>query len=56
MTRTVLLVLVAGVTLSAQAGRQMPVFEVDAGFFKPLPNNWVTGQGSAVAVDRPDHV
>jgi DNA-binding beta-propeller fold protein YncE len=25
-------------------------------FFRSLPNNWVTGQGSAVAVDKHDHV
>jgi hypothetical protein len=56
MIRTVLLVLVATVTLAAQAGRQMPVFEVDPGFFKPLPNGMVTGQGSAIAVDKHDHV
>src|SRR5687767_10583275 len=56
MIRTMLLVLVATATLAAQGARQMPVFEVDTAFFKPLPNNWVTGQGSAVAVDKRDHV
>jgi DNA-binding beta-propeller fold protein YncE len=40
---------------AAQAGRQMPVFQVDPTFFK-LPGTWVTGQGSAVAVDKHDHV
>ena len=56
MIRTMLLVMVATATLAAQGARQMPVFEVDTAFFKPLPNNWVTGQGSAVAVDKRDHV
>ena len=56
MIRTMLLALVATATLAAQGARQMPIFEVDTAFFKPLPNNWVTGQGSAVAVDKRDHV
>jgi hypothetical protein len=56
MLRTMLLASVVTAALSAQTARQMPVFDVDAGFFKPLPNNWVTGQGSAVAVDTRDHV
>jgi hypothetical protein len=44
------------VSVAAQETRQMPVFQVDPTFFKPLPNDWVTGQGSAVAVDKSDHV
>jgi DNA-binding beta-propeller fold protein YncE len=56
MLRTLLLALVMTAALAAQTARQMPVFEVDSGFFKPLPNNWITGQGSAVAVDKRDHV
>jgi hypothetical protein len=47
--------LMPGRTAAAQT-RQMPTFQVDTTFFKPLPNNWVTGQGSAVAVDKHDHV
>jgi DNA-binding beta-propeller fold protein YncE len=43
-------------TVAAQSARQMPTFQVDATFFKPLPNSWVTGQGSAVAVDKHDNV
>jgi hypothetical protein len=35
--------------------RQVPVFEVDPGFFK-LPEGWVMGDGSSVAVDRNDNV
>lgn len=44
-----------GQTAAAQA-KQMPVFEADATFFKPLPNGWQTGQGSAIAVDKNDNV
>ncbi len=40
----------------APRARQMPAFQVDPSFFKALPNGWVTGQGSAVAVDKHDHV
>jgi DNA-binding beta-propeller fold protein YncE len=45
-----------GQTAAVQATRQMPAFQVDSAFFKALPNNWVTGQGSAVAVDKHDNV
>jgi hypothetical protein len=41
---------------AVQAPREMPIFQVDPAFFTPLPNGWITGQGSAVAVDRRDHV
>ena len=44
-----------GQTSAVPHARQMPIFQVDAQFFRPLPNNWVTGQGSAVAVDKHDH-
>jgi hypothetical protein len=33
-----------------------PVLEVDASWPKALPNNWLMGQASGVAVDRRDHV
>ncbi len=45
-----------GRTAAAQGAKQMPTFQVDPAFFRTLPNNWVTGQGSAVAVDKHDHV
>jgi sugar lactone lactonase YvrE len=40
---------------SANAARQAPRFEAAAGWLK-LPNNWVMGVVSAVAVDRHDNV
>ncbi len=43
-----------GQTATAQA-MQAPLFQVEPGFFK-IPNNWVTGQGSAVSVDKHDNV
>jgi DNA-binding beta-propeller fold protein YncE len=43
-----------GRLLMAQA-RQVPLFQAEPGFFK-IPNNWVTGQGSAVGVDKHDNV
>jgi len=39
----------------AQAGRKMPVFEVDASWPK-LPNNWLMGHVASVGVDSRDHV
>src|SRR5713226_8169274 len=41
---------------AAQTSRQVPTFQVDPAFFKSLPNDWITGQGSAVAVDKHDNV
>jgi DNA-binding beta-propeller fold protein YncE len=41
----------------AQAPRPTaPVYQVDAHWPKPLPNNWGIGQAAGVAVDRLDHV
>lgn len=34
----------------------VPAFEYDADWPKPLPNNWVTGNIGAMAVDSNDHV
>jgi hypothetical protein len=41
--------------LAQDASRSMPVFQVDPSWPK-LPNNWVVGTVSSVAVDRRDHV
>ncbi len=42
---------------SAQGQRvQAPVFQVDATWPKPLPNHWVLGGVSGVAVDAQDHI
>jgi hypothetical protein len=38
-----------------ESASRMPIFQVDAAWPK-LPNNWVLGVVSAVAVDRRDHV
>jgi DNA-binding beta-propeller fold protein YncE len=40
---------------ASSAARKVPVFEVDPTWPK-LPNNWVVGHVSSVAVDRRDHV
>jgi DNA-binding beta-propeller fold protein YncE len=40
---------------SASAGG-VPVFQVDPGWPQPLPNGWILGQVSGVAVDADDHV
>jgi hypothetical protein len=45
----------AGEGSKKQAGG-VPTFQVDPGWPEKLPNNWVTGVVSAVAVDRRDHV
>ena len=42
-------------TAAAQTPRQAPIFQVDPGWLK-LPNNWVMGIVSAVALDKHDNV
>jgi NHL repeat len=51
----------AGVLGFAQSGpapsdRKPPDFHVDASWPKPLPNKWIAGQVSGIAVDTHDHV
>jgi hypothetical protein len=45
----------SGQTRGSQEAREVPLFEVDPTWPR-LPNNWVMGVVSAVAVDRSDHV
>jgi hypothetical protein len=42
--------------LAAQSKTSMPPYEVDPAWPPALPNGWVMGDASAVAVDRRDHV
>jgi DNA-binding beta-propeller fold protein YncE len=42
--------------LAAVKAGGVPLFQVDPFWPKPLPNNWILGQVSGVAVDRRDHV
>ena len=39
----------------AQAG-EVPKFEVDAAWPKPLPNNWILGQVGGITVDWQGHI
>jgi hypothetical protein len=41
---------------SKAASVQVPRFEVDPTFPKPLPNHWYQGQTIGVSVDAQDHV
>ena len=43
-------------TVAPDAPMRPPQFEVDPAWPKPLPNRWLMGQASGVAVDRHDHV
>ena len=38
------------------SGEQVPTFEVDPLWPKPLPNHWILGQTIGVAVDARDHI
>src|SRR5689334_7283230 len=42
--------------LRASAPPQVPVFEVDPMWPQPLPNRWILGSSTGVAVDATDHV
>jgi NHL repeat-containing protein len=52
----VVAILVVFLCLGAAAQTAAPVFEVDATWPKPLPNDWLMGQAAGVAVDRHDHI
>ena len=43
------------VALTAQTNMNVPVFEVDPAWPKPLPNHWIVGAVVGVAVDARDH-
>src|SRR5687768_16555968 len=47
---------VLGVDAQRSGENVAPRFEVDAAWPKPLPNRWLMGQASGVAVDPSDHV
>lgn len=48
-------VVVAGAVASGQR-IEIPAFEFDPTWPKPLPNNWVTGMIGAITVDSKDHI
>jgi hypothetical protein len=51
-----LLVVVSAGMLSAAAPENVPFYEVDPAWPKPLPNRWLLGAVAGVAVDEKDHV
>ncbi|MCM3880329.1 MAG: hypothetical protein ND807_09490 [Vicinamibacterales bacterium] len=40
----------------AQGGNQAGIYQVDAAWPKPLPNNWILGSTVGLAVDSRDHI
>ncbi len=52
----IVLAALTSATVPAQAPRDVPRLEVDPFWPKPLPNNWILGQVSGVAVDTRGHV
>jgi DNA-binding beta-propeller fold protein YncE len=52
----IVLAVLTSATVPAQAPRDVPRLEVDPFWPKPLPNNWILGQVSGVAVDTRGHV
>ena len=61
-SRTVSAILAAvalfGITALASpaAAGDVPTFAVDAGWPKPLPNNWILGQVGGITVDSKGHI
>ncbi|MEA2939345.1 MAG: hypothetical protein QOC56_2849 [Alphaproteobacteria bacterium] len=49
-------VVMAVAVMAVAQGAEVPKFEVDPFWPKPLPNNWTLGQVAGVAVDERDHV
>ena len=47
---------IAAARAQRTAEARAPRFQVDPGWPKPLPNQWLMGQASGVAVDRQDHI
>ena len=41
---------------AAQPVRQVPAYQVDPLWPKPLPNNWLVGAIAGIAVDARNHV
>src|SRR5262245_45794443 len=54
--RLVLGVVILGMAVATTAADDVPRFQVDPSWPKTLPNNWILGQASGVAVDDRDHV
>ena len=48
--------LVAAVVAMPAFADDIPRFQVDAAWPKPLPNDWIMGQAAGVAVDAQDHI
>lgn len=53
---TLLMIAAKAPSVSAQAQKQAPYFEVDPFWPKPLPNHWVTGSTIGLSVDDQDNV
>ncbi len=53
---TLLITATKAPSVSAQAPKQAPYFEVDPFWPKPLPNHWVTGSTIGLSVDDQDNV
>ena len=55
MLRRLMVVVLLGLTVSAAAEEPLR-FEVDPAWPKRLPNDWIMGQASGVAVDAQDNI
>jgi hypothetical protein len=50
------IVLIATVRPPSAHASDIPKFEVDASWPKPLPNNWVLGQVGGITADKDGHI
>ena len=48
--------LAAAMTTQLARAGDIPKFEVDAAWPKPLPNNWILGQVGGITTDKDGHI
>ena len=54
--RTVLAAVLAALIISPALADDVPRFQVEASWPKPLPNNWILGQVAGIATDKYDRI
>ena len=56
MTKRIIAAMLVGLLGTAALADDVPRFEIEASWPKPLPNNWILGQVSGLATDRQDRI
>ena len=56
MTKRIIAAVLVALLGTAALADDVPRFEVEASWPKPLPNNWILGQVGGITVDSRDHI